>query len=170
MRQHAATMTATDDVFMQRAVALAVESVARTPNGTPIGAVLVQDGRVIGEGASCVIDAFDPTAHAEIQALRVAGRCHRTHLFPGSVLYTSLAPCPLCLAACYWAEVSRVVYAAGYDDSARFGFPDREMFAEFTKPAERRLLPVCAAGTEWVSAALEPCFAWARKHGHTAPA
>ena len=118
--------TPTDRHWLTRAVELAVENVAA--GGGPFGAVIVRDGVVVAEGQNRVTRDLDPTAHAEVTAIRRA--CASLHDFSlaGCVLYTSCEPCPLCLTASLWARLDRVVYAADRHDAARGGFDDREFY------------------------------------------
>jgi guanine deaminase len=106
----------------------------------PFGAILVADGEILERGFNQVEELHDPTAHAEIMALRAAGRALGRYAFADSVLYTSAEPCPMCLAACYWASVSRVVYAASSDDLAEQGFRDLAIYRELALPAGQRAL------------------------------
>lgn len=110
--------------FIALAVSLACESV-RTGNGGPFGAVVVRDGMVVGSGANRVTESLDPTAHAEIVAIRAA--CQQTGSFTltGASIFASCEPCPMCLAAIHWARISHVYYAATAEDAARAGFDDR---------------------------------------------
>lgn len=110
------------DDWLGQAIDLAVKNVA--DSGGPFGAVLVRDGEVIGEGTNRVTAMLDPTAHAEVMAIRDA--CRRTSEFAltGATLYASCEPCPLCLAASLWARVDHVVFAATRTDAAAAGFDD----------------------------------------------
>ncbi|MEW8294632.1 MAG: nucleoside deaminase [Candidatus Thiodiazotropha sp.] len=128
-----------DEAFMTEALMLAKRGI-ELGDGGPFGAVLVLDGRIIGRGWNQVVKLNDPTAHAEILAIRDAcARAKRFHL-PGSVLYTSCEPCPMCLSAVYWTRIERLVYAAGADDAAAIGFSDSEIKAELDKPAKDRVI------------------------------
>jgi len=118
------------------------------PRSWPFGAVLVRAGEVIGRGFNQVVELRDPSAHAEIMALRAAGRALARHVLEGSVLYSSGEPCPMCLAACYWAAVSRVVFAATSRDLAGYDFQDLAIYAELGLPADRRSMREDAAGEE----------------------
>lgn len=113
-------------VFMQAALEQARRSVADGAGG-PFGAVVVRDGRIVGRGRNRVVADLDPTAHAEIVAIRDAcaalGRFHLT----GCVLYTSCEPCPMCRAAAHWARLEGVVYAAATPDAEAIGFADRDI-------------------------------------------
>ena len=104
----------------------------------PFGAVLVRQGKILGQGLNQVVELRDPSAHAEIMALRIAGRMLSQHVFEGSVLYSSSEPCPMCLAACYWASVSRVVFAATSRDLSAYDFQDLAIYTELGQPAEHR--------------------------------
>ena len=132
------SMTANSDRFLDRAAELALASVAA--GGGPFGAVVVQAGRLVGEGANQVTLARDPTAHAEVQAIRAACRTLGTHDLAGAELYASCEPCPMCLGAIYWAHVGRVVYASDRHDAAAAGFDDLWFYEELARPlAERRV-------------------------------
>ena len=104
----------------------------------PFGAVLVGQGKVLGRGFNQVVELRDPSAHAEIMALRAVGRALGRHVFEDCVLYSSSEPCPMCLAACYWASVPRVVFAATSRDLAGYDFQDLAFYTELGLPAERR--------------------------------
>lgn len=100
---------------------------------TPFGAILVLNDEIVSEGTSSVIELFDPSAHAEVMALRNAARKLERHLLPGSVLYSSSEPCPMCLTACYWAQVSRLVFGATSHDVATYGFEDLQLYRELAR-------------------------------------
>ncbi|MFC7494318.1 MULTISPECIES: nucleoside deaminase [unclassified Nocardioides] len=120
-----------DDQWLARAVELAVENVAA--GGGPFGAVVVRDGVIVSTGQNRVTRDLDPTAHAEVQAIRAACATLRDFSLAGCELYTSCEPCPLCVAACLWARIDRVVYAADRNDAARGGFDDREFYEMFSR-------------------------------------
>ncbi len=126
-----------DERFMREAVEAAREGVARGDGG-PFGAVVVHDGRVIARAWNRVIREQDPTAHAEVcavrEACRVLGRFH----LEDCALYTSCEPCPMCLGAIYWARLRCVCYAATRGDAAAAGFGDAQIYAEFAKSPEAR--------------------------------
>lgn len=111
----------------------------------PFGAIVVLDNEMIGEGTSSVIELLDPSAHAEVMALRSAAQKLQRHLLPASVLYSSSEPCPMCLTASYWARVSRVVFAATSYDVATYGFEDLQLYRELATGAEHRSLPEVSA-------------------------
>lgn len=112
-----------DEVWLAQAIDLALRNVA--DGGGPFGAVVVRGGHAIGSGQNRVTRDNDPTAHAEVMAIRDACRRVGTFVLAGATLYSSCEPCPLCLAAALWARVGRVVYAANRDDAAQAGFDDR---------------------------------------------
>ena len=126
---------------LRHAIALSAKAIEDDVGG-PFGAVVVKDGQVVGEGRNRVLASHDPTAHAEVQAIRAAARNLGTHDLGGSVLYTSCEPCPMCLAAAYWARVERIVYAAGQEDAAAIGFDDAAFYAELERPYEDRSVPM----------------------------
>ncbi len=132
--------TEQDAAWIAHAIRLATDNVA--DGGGPFGAVIVRDGQVIGEGRNRVTATLDPTAHAEVVAIRAA--CQRVGDFSlaGATLYTSCEPCPLCLAASLWARLDRVVYAADRHDAARGGFDDREFYDLFARPRAEWSLPI----------------------------
>ena len=139
MTKRKTKIEATGPDFMRRAIALALEGV-RTNQGGPFGAVIVKDGVIIGEGFNRVLGTNDPTAHAEIGAIRAACAKLGTFELRGCELYTSCEPCPMCLVAAYWARLERVHYACEHADAARAGFDDSMLYDEVVKaPAERKL-------------------------------
>ncbi len=141
-------MTAAPDVkWMRQAARLAQRGVA-TNQGGPFGAVVVRDGLVVGRGFNRVIGTNDPTAHAEVVAIRQACRKLRTFSLAGCELYASCEPCPMCLAAIHWARLDRVWYACDRHDAARAGFDDALFYAELEKAAPERRLPVVHAFRE----------------------
>lgn len=128
--------------FVGRAVGLARRNVEAGLGG-PFGAVVVRDGKVLGEGGNRVVASSDPTAHAEVVAIRAACGALGTPHLEGATLYTSCEPCPMCLGAAYWAQVSRIVYALDRVDAEEMGFADRWIYDEYLLPLERRRIPVC---------------------------
>jgi len=137
-------MNETDLDYLRRAIELS--RLAPSESGDlPFGALVVDEGRVISEGRNLVATQSDPTAHAEILALREAARRRGDPSLVGAVLYSSSEPCPMCLTACYWARISRVVHAATTDDAAEYGFSDAEYYRQLRLPAQRRDLRIDAA-------------------------
>ena len=110
--------------------------------GGPFGAVITRDGVVLGEGWNQVTSTNDPTAHAEIVAIRRAARAAGHFRLDGATLYASCEPCPMCLAAAYWARIARIVYANTRDQAARIGFDDAHIYDEVPKAPEARALPM----------------------------
>jgi len=137
-------VTEDDERFMRRAVELALESV-RKNDGGPFGCVIVKDGEIIGEGRNVVTSSNDPTAHAEVVAIRNA--CARLGSFQldGCVLYTSCEPCPMCLGAIYWARPEQIFVACRREDAAAYGFDDAFIYDEIALDAEKRSIPA-----EWM--------------------
>lgn len=125
---------------MRRAIALASENV-RTGSGGPFGAVIVRNGAVVGEGVNCVTSQNDPTAHAEVSAIRAACRALGVFSLQGCEVYTSCEPCPMCLAAIYWAHIDRIWFANTSADAARAEFDDALLYREVTLPAAQRSIP-----------------------------
>ncbi len=126
---------------MARAAALAVEGM-RAGEGGPFGAVVVRDGRIVGEGANRVVSSRDPTAHAEIVAIRAAARALGSFSLAGCELYTTCEPCPMCLGAIHWARIARAWYANDREDAARIGFDDALLYREVALPPGERSLPL----------------------------
>lgn len=119
-----------------RAIELAVENVKH--GGGPFGALVVRDGKIIGEGANSVTSTCDPTAHAEVVAIRAACKHEQQFHLDGYELYTSCEPCPMCLATAYWAHVSKIYYAATAEIAASAGFADAFIYEQFRQPIEKR--------------------------------
>jgi guanine deaminase len=145
--------------FMQEAIQQAVENV-RSGRGGPFGAVVVKGGRVIATGTNLVTSANDPTAHAEVTAIREACRTLGTFQLTGCEIYTSCEPCPMCLGAIYWARPDRVFFAATASDAAEAGFDDSFIYEELKRPHRERGIPFEPIMRE---AGLEPFREWARK-------
>jgi tRNA(Arg) A34 adenosine deaminase TadA len=126
--------------LMRRAVALSAEKM-RAGLGGPFGAVIARDGEIIAEGHNQVTSNLDPTAHAEVVAIREA--CRRLGVFSlqGCEMYTSCEPCPMCLGAIYWARLDRVYYANTRTDAAAIGFDDDHIYRELDKPIDDRAVP-----------------------------
>jgi tRNA(Arg) A34 adenosine deaminase TadA len=103
--------------------------------------VIVRDGRIVGEGVNTVTATFDPTAHGEVNAIRAACKALGTFTLAGCELYTSCQPCPMCLAASYWARLDAIYYGCSAADAARAGFDDAFLYDEFRKPQTARTLP-----------------------------
>jgi guanine deaminase len=146
---------AVDARWLARTIELAVANVAA--GGGPVGALVVRDGELVAEGQNRVTANLDPTAHAEVVAIRAACQAVGDFSLAGATLYTSCEPCPLCLAAALWARVARVVYAADRHDAARGGFDDLEFYELFGRDRSTWDLPVDAVRPGDASA---PFDAW----------
>lgn len=133
-------ITDSDREFMRMAAALAEENVNR--GGGPFGAVIVKNGEVVATGVNTVTLTNDPTAHAEVNAIRKACDEGQTFSLKGCVIYSSCEPCPMCLSALYWAGVSRIYYGNTQDDADAINFSDRFIYKELEKPKVDRVLPV----------------------------
>jgi guanine deaminase len=130
-----------EEKFMREAIELSIANV-RSGRGGPFGAVIARDGKVIATGANEVTFSNDPTAHAEIVAIRRACRELGTFQLNGCDLYTSCEPCPMCLGAIYWARPDGVFYANCRADAAAIGFDDELIYTEIPLPAEQRRIPM----------------------------
>jgi tRNA(Arg) A34 adenosine deaminase TadA len=129
-----------DPALMRQAIEIALEGV-RAGRGGPFGALVVRDGRVIGSGSNQVVGDNDPTAHAEIVAIRRACASVGSFQLDGCELYTTCEPCPMCLGAIYWSRVERVVFACDRADAARAGFDDAHFYEELGRSLGERKLP-----------------------------
>lgn len=153
-----------DSVHLEQAVELAVANVA--DGGGPFGAVIVDaDGRVLATGENRVTRDLDPTAHAEVVAIRTACLAVGDFSLDGATLYSSCEPCPLCLSAALWARVDRIVYAADRHDAARGGFDDREFYELFARDRSTWDVPI---ESQRVPNAAAPFDAWLANSRRTA--
>ncbi len=125
---------------LRRAIALATQNVFANRGG-PFGAVIVKDGRIISEAANTVTATNDPTAHAEVNAIRAACKALNTFSLRGCILYTSCEPCPMCLSAAYWARIDAIYFGCSAADAARAGFDDAFLYDELRKPIQHRTIP-----------------------------
>lgn len=124
------------DKFMERAIELAINSVDGA--GGPFGAVVVKDGKIIAEGSNCVTLHNDPTAHAEVTAIRNACKELNTFDLSGCEVYTSCEPCPMCLSTMYWAHIDRYYFGCTQDDAKKIGFDDSYIYKQIDlKPEDR---------------------------------
>ena len=133
--------TVANQEYMRRAIALSLRAI-RTNRGMPFGAVIVRDGEVIAEAHNTVTSENDPTAHAEMNAIRAACAKLGTFRLEGCEIYASGEPCPMCLAAIYWARLDRIYYANRQEDANRVGFSDESFYREISLPPERRRVPM----------------------------
>ena len=151
-----------DEQHLARAVALALANVDE--GGGPFGAVVVRDGQVLAEARNRVTRDSDPTAHAEVLAIRAACRAVGDFALPGATVYSSCEPCPMCLATALWARVDRIVFAADRDDAARGGFDDRVFYELFETPREQWRVAIEQRTTAGATA---PFDAWLANGGRT---
>jgi len=142
---------------MAEAIRLAERNVT-SGNGGPFGAVVVKDGRIVATGVNEVTKNGDPTAHAEVQAIREACRALGSYQLTDCELYTSCEPCPMCIGAIYWARPKAVYYAGTKDEAAAIAFDDRFIYEELEKPIAGRRLPMIRLTPEGYHA---PFDAWA---------
>ena len=152
-------MTQSSNHFMARAIALSLENV-RQGAGGPFAAVVVKDGEIIAEGANAVTTTNDPTAHAEVVAIREACRKLNSFDLQGCEIYTSCEPCPMCLGAIYWARPARVYFANSAADAAEAGFDDAFIYQEIGRPHPERKIPMIQLAQD---AALAAFRAWQEK-------
>jgi len=148
----------TREDFLREAVRVASENVAH--GGGPFGAIVVRDDEIVARGANRVTVRNDPTAHAEIEAIREACRVLGTFQLEGCEIYASSEPCPMCLGAIYWARPEAVYYANGREVALAAGFDDDHIYDEFLLPPEDRRYPVTRLGIEGAD---EPFRRWAEK-------
>jgi len=130
-----------DNPFMARAIQLSIENVV-SGNGGPFGAVIVREGSIIAEGVNRVTSTNDPTAHAEVVAIREA--CAKLGFFElkGCELYASCEPCPMCLGASYWARLGRIYFGNSAADASQIGFDDSVIYRECGRPYSERSIPM----------------------------
>jgi guanine deaminase len=130
-----------ENPFMARAIQLAVEN-ARSGNGGPFGAVIVKNGKIVAEADNRVTATNDPTAHAEVVAIREA--CSRLGVFElgDCEIYTSCEPCPMCLGAIYWSRLGKIYFASGASDAAKAGFDDSFIYREIGQELAKRSIPM----------------------------
>lgn len=148
-----------DEKYMKRAIDLSREHM-EAGHGGPFGAVIVKDGKVIGEGWNCVTSTNDPTAHAEVTAIRDACKKANSFELKGAVLYTSCEPCPMCLSAAYWARVDKIYFASTREDAAKHHFDDDFIYREIPLPLDRRSIPILQISRD---EAYEVFLAWDKK-------
>ncbi len=129
----------TNDELMREAIRLSMENVAN--GGGPFGAVIARGGEIIATGVNRVTASNDPTAHAEVSAIRRAAQALGTFNLSGCEIFTSCEPCPMCLGAIYWARLDRVYYANTKADAKAVGFDDSFIYDELALPRDRRKLP-----------------------------
>lgn len=126
--------------YMKRAIKRSCDNVKN--GGGPFGAVIVKDGKIIAEGTNLVTINNDPTAHAEVVAIRNAAAYLNDFNLSGCEIYTSCEPCPMCLSAIYWARIDKIWYANTKTDAKNIGFDDSFIYEEVSKPLEERKIPI----------------------------
>lgn len=139
-------ISSSDRTYLELAIKKASENIF--DGGGPFGAVIVRDGEVLATAANRVVAQADPTAHAEVLAIRHAAQKLATHDLSGCTLYTSCEPCPMCLGAIYWAGIGRVVYAATRHDAAAAGFSDEHIYNEIAMEIENRSIEFLSAAED----------------------
>jgi tRNA(Arg) A34 adenosine deaminase TadA len=140
-----------DKAFMVTAIELSIESVKN--NGGPFGAVIVKGGNILSKASNSVTLNNDPTAHAEINAIRGACAVLKSFDLSGCVIYTSCEPCPMCLGAIYWARIEKIFYANDRTDAKKIGFDDSFIYDELVKPVSKRsIISVQIIKTEAIKA------------------
>ncbi len=161
--QASTPITKSNEEFMSEAVQAALKGMANNEGG-PFGCIIVRNGEIVGRGNNKVTSTNDPTAHAEITAIRDA--CKRLNDFQLSdcVIYTSCEPCPMCLGAIYWARPKKVYYGSNQQDAANIGFDDEFIYKEIPLPYEKRSIPFEQCGRD---IALEPFQKWSEKEDKT---
>ncbi|PLX39619.1 MAG: tRNA-specific adenosine deaminase [Hyphomicrobiales bacterium] len=148
---------------MQEAVRLSQEMM-EDGKGGPFGAIIVKDGKIIGRGSNQVTSTNDPTAHAEVVAIREACRHESSFSLEGAEIYTSCEPCPMCLSAIYWARLDAVYFANNRHEAAAIGFDDAHIYSEIAKELDRREIPMVNLD---LPEAKEAFQAWAEKDDKT---
>lgn len=151
---------------MRRAIQLAAHGVDRGDGG-PFGCVIAHGGEIVGEGWNRVIGTNDPTAHAEIVAIRAAANRLGRFSLAGCELFTTGEPCPMCLGAVHWSRLDSITYALSAEDIAGIGFDDRAFYEEFALPRERRALPSRPIGPPFHAEALEVARRWLAREDRT---
>ena len=156
-------MTDQDQKFMMRAIELARGGMEANAGG-PFGCVVVKDGEIVGEGSNCVTSTNDPTAHAEVVAIRNACSNLDTFQLDGCAVYTSCEPCPMCLGAIYWARPAAIFFAGTQEDAADAGFDDEHFYIELAKPNDERELKMVSLLREEAQKVFQ---SWAEKTDKT---
>ncbi|MEO6812743.1 MAG: nucleoside deaminase [Ginsengibacter sp.] len=149
-----------EEKFMQEAIALSVDGVQNNEGG-PFGCVVVKDNVIIGRGSNKVTSTNDPTAHAEVVAIRDACKNLGAFQLTGCEIYTSCEPCPMCLGAIYWARPSVIYYANTREDAAKIGFDDSMIYDEINAGLNERKIPVINLGREEAQKAF---YSWVHKN------
>ncbi len=154
---------AENEKFMSEALKAAIEGMNNNEGG-PFGCVVVKDGKIVGKSNNKVTSTNDPTAHAEVLAIRDACKNLNTFQLEGCVIYTSCEPCPMCLGAIYWARPDKVYYGSSQSDAAAIGFDDEFIYKEIPLPYEERSIPFEQFGRDITQKAFD---SWAEKEDKT---
>lgn len=133
--------------YMEKAIELAAECIHKATGG-PFGAVIVRNDQIVGIGSNQVTSHNDPTAHAEVTAIRHACAQLQTFSLDGCAIYTSCEPCPMCLGAIYWSRIEKIFYAANRYDAAKIGFDDQFFYDELAKAPHERQVPMIELGRD----------------------
>lgn len=133
-------MSHNSQFYLQQAIDLAVQSARQ--QGGPFGAIIVKNGKIIGKGHNQVTESCDPSAHAEIMAIRDACKTVNDHKLNDCIIYSSCEPCPMCMSAIYWARIPKLVFAATAKDAAKAGFDDQFIYDELGKNHEQRSIKI----------------------------
>jgi tRNA(Arg) A34 adenosine deaminase TadA len=152
-----------EEKFMQEAIALSLYGISEN-HGGPFGCIIVKDDVIVGRGNNKVTSTNDPTAHAEVVAIRDACKNLNTYQLDGCEVYTSCEPCPMCLGAIYWARPKIIYYANNRQDAADIGFDDSMIYDEMSADIEHRKIPILSLGRE---EALKVFTAWLHKEDKT---
>ena len=151
-----------NEVYMRLAIEKSLESIDN--GGGPFGAVIVKDGEVVAAASNSVTTDNDPTAHAEVNAIRMACKKLGTFDLSGCEIYASCEPCPMCLAAIYWARIDKLYYANTKADADKIGFSDNFIYEEFAKPESQRSIKITAMMRDEAIAAFKK---WENKEDKT---
>ena len=135
------SITKDDIIFLERAAELSHKGVQNNQGG-PFGALIVKDNKIIAEAFNQVTSTDDPTAHAEVVAIRLACKKLKTFILDETTIYTSCEPCPMCLASIYWARISKICYCNSREDAKAIGFDDSFIYDEIKAPLEKRTIPI----------------------------
>ena len=130
-------MSSGNDIFMNEAIKAAIKGMDANEGG-PFGCVIVKDGKIIGKGNNQVTSTNDPTAHAEVLAIRDACKNLKSFQLEGCIIYASSEPCPMCLGAIYWARPDKVYFGSSHEDAAKIGFDDEFIYREIQLPYNKR--------------------------------
>lgn len=161
---YAIPMNEQHKAFLMEAIEMANENVKKG-NGGPFGALVVRNNEIIGRGVNRVTPANDPTAHAEIVAIRDACKNLNDFQLKGAIIYASCEPCPMCLSAIYWARLDRIYFAAENTDAAKAGFDDSFIYKEIPLPLDKRSIPISKIPCEH---SFKPFDTWMKEDGRIA--